>query len=213
MALVCVRFFQFQATPNGRHVPQLGEIDGLDEEILDVNLARAVSVNALATPARTPIRYATLRHEARLLACLLIEGPGTAFMPPRLSLHEAFRASARHIRGFVSEGAGLGLLTAAAEEYFQWRSDPALLEHFDALPMPLESQYKTKGSRPDLLFNLGDGLGSLAGEAKGRFPHSTEYGHHGATRSLDQAPSLESPPRRSSDPAELRLPHRTRHHR
>ena len=168
MARVRMRFFQCLTAQAVNGIPEVGGISGPNEWDLSVNLARALSVNTLATPVRGPARYATRRHEARLLACLLTGAAGATSATRRLSLDAAFPASARHIRGFVSESAGLGLLTVAAEELFRWRADPALIEHFDALPTSLVPRYGTNGSRPDLLFNFGIGLGLLAGEAKGR---------------------------------------------
>jgi len=164
MGNVHMRFFQVAISPNGDGIPEVAGIATPDEVDLTVNLAKAVIVNALATPASGPARYATLRHEARLLACLLV---GTSSTSSVLHLDSAFEWSARHIRSFVAEGAGLGLLTAAAEEFFGWRANPRLLHHFDALPTRLLPRFGSRGIRPDLLFNFGGSEG-IAGEAKGR---------------------------------------------
>lgn len=133
MGDVRVRLFQVEVSLNADGTPEVFGIATPYEVDLAVNLAKAVSVNCLATPATGPARYATLRHEARLLACLL----GTSSTSSALHLDSAFRWSARHIRGFVAECAGLGLLTATAEEFFGWRANPRLLHHFDALPTRL----------------------------------------------------------------------------
>ncbi|MDN3351145.1 hypothetical protein [Actinomadura sp. DC4] len=159
-----VRFFQVTVSLNANGIPEVAGIATPDEVDLTVNLASAVNVNTLATPAQGPARYATLQHEARLLNCLLLGASSTS---SALHLDPAFKWSARHIRSFVAECAGLGLLTVAAEEFFGWRAHRNLLHHFDALPTRLIPQYRSRGIRPDLLFDFGSS-GGIAGEAKGR---------------------------------------------
>ena len=83
---------------------------------------------------------------------------------------EEFKTSASHIRRFVTESLGLGMLTAAAEGYFGWSYGKRRLAHFDVLPTRLAGRYASSGIRPDLLFCFDDKNEPwwLAGEARGR---------------------------------------------
>lgn len=96
--------------------------------------------------------------------------PATSMPPGPTGLlrvdHRAFTASSRHIRGFVAESSGLGMLTAASEALFAWDNTAHALHSFDALPGHLLAGYQKGGVRPDLLFHLPSGR--VAGEARGR---------------------------------------------
>ncbi|UQI47177.1 hypothetical protein M1P56_23940 [Streptomyces sp. HU2014] len=131
---------------------------------LPVGLARIVQINAMACDLRKVLDYRTKQLEVRLLLSYL----GVSKNGDLLRLdHRAFMASSRHIRGFVSECAGLGVLTATSEALFAWRDAQDPLHSFDALPSQLLRHYDTKGVRPDLLFHLPSG--PVAGEARGRY--------------------------------------------
>ena len=84
--------------------------------------------------------------------------------------HQEFKASAGHIKRFVSESFGLGMLTAAVERHYRWELSDDYLENFDVLPVKFAGQYPASGVRLDLLFDF-EGQGEerrLAGEARGR---------------------------------------------
>lgn len=86
-------------------------------------------------------------------------------------MHSAdFRAMAGHIKRFVTESFGLGMLTAAVQSHYGWEPDERSLANFDVLPTRLAGTYSSTGVRPDLLFDFGDGdeRWRLAGEARGR---------------------------------------------
>ncbi|WP_132123233.1 hypothetical protein [Actinocrispum wychmicini] len=163
MAWITLRQFAWTERP-GR-VDPYPEVDDIHrvavDRLLPVDLSYAVSVNALAVPASGPVRYETRQHELRLVLCYLNSDPDG---PIRLR-DEPFRASASHIRRFVSESIGLGMLTAAVQAAYQ--SQTTAIAHVDALPTALAGQYNPAKTRPDLLFDLPGQI--LAGEARGRF--------------------------------------------
>ncbi|WP_327254167.1 hypothetical protein [Streptomyces sp. NBC_01244] len=142
---------------------------------LPVDLARLVHVNAMACDLRRALDYRTKQLEVSLLLSYLDTTGGQG--PLKLD-HHAFAASSRHIRGFVSECSGLGMLTAAGEALFAWQDGNDSLHSFDALPKQLLRHYNAEGVRPDLLFHLPAGL--VAGEARGR--------HRGAQELLPKKP-------------------------
>lgn len=134
---------------------------------LPVSLARLIHVNAMACDWRRTLDYQVRQCEVRLMASYLNAPDDSS----SLSLdHHAFEASSRHIRSFVSESSGLGVLTAAGEALFAWRDGAHTLHSFDALPKQLLQHYRPTGVRPDLLFNLP--AGAVAGEARGRHRRS-----------------------------------------
>lgn len=130
---------------------------------LPVSLARLLHINAMACDLRKVLDYRTRQLEVRLLLSYLGAHGGNALQLDQ----RAFAASSRHIRGFVSECSGLGVLTAASEVIFSWQHGAHGLHNFDALPRQLLWQYDAKGVRPDLLFHLPKG--PVAGEARGRY--------------------------------------------
>lgn len=141
----------------------------------DVRLSSLVLSNALATKVPGLAGYFARQHELRLLLSYLDDAP----RQPLTLRHAAFSASAGHIRRFVSECTGMGLLTAAAEELYNWRSHARLIANFDVLPTHLARTYPMRtGIRPDLLFALPGG--PVAGEAGGRSrtttPRSVQQG-------------------------------------
>lgn len=150
-----------------RHGRFVADTIHLDAEFhMPVRLADVVKVNALSVPLSKDASYRVLQHELRLLLSYL---PGRIGSPLRLCKAE-FQASASHIRRFVTESLGLGMLTAAVESQFKWQRDARALAHFDVLPARLVGRYQTAGARPDLLFGFGTDSGPrrLAGEARGR---------------------------------------------
>jgi hypothetical protein len=84
--------------------------------------------------------------------------------------HAGFRASSGHVKRFISESFGLGMLTAAAERYHGWKLNGGDLHNFDVLPVGIAAQYPGSGIRPDLLFQFTgqEHENRLAGEARGR---------------------------------------------
>jgi len=111
------------------------------------------------------LRYRVLQYELRIILSYLRDGGSGS----RLQLDEEnFAATAGHIKRFVSESVGLGMLTAAVQEYFAWEFGPDAIANFDVLSGELKEQFGTGGVRPDLLFDFKDGAHVLAGEARGR---------------------------------------------
>ncbi|MBD0688440.1 hypothetical protein [Streptomyces sp. CBMA123] len=129
---------------------------------LPVALSRLVHINALACDVRKIIDPRVRDQEVALLTSYLAGstpgGPLTVDFP-------ALLASSGHIGRFVAECAGLGVMTAASEALFMWKSGDGL-HSFDVLPGHLVKRYGGGGVRPDLLFQMC--CGPLAGEARGR---------------------------------------------
>ncbi|MEU1027198.1 hypothetical protein ABZ402_00290 [Streptomyces mirabilis] len=162
MNTVQARIWQFEIVPGAGGDPSvyaqnLGRID------LRVHLARLVHINALACDFRRVVDYRVRLHEARLLISYLAAPSGTALQVDYPSL----LATSLHVRRFISECAGLGVMTAGSEKLFSWKPGRNALHSFDVLPPgPLQTKYGTFGVRPDLLFHLPQG--PVAGEARGR---------------------------------------------
>jgi hypothetical protein len=144
---------------------EVADIGLADEGTWDIDLAEVVKVNGLAVPADRKLTYRVMRHELRLLLSFLVDEPGG----PLTMRHADFRASSGHVKRFISESFGLGMLTAAAERHHRWKNDSDLY-NFDVLPAKVAAQYPGSGIRPDLLFDFTDQENKkrLAGEARGR---------------------------------------------
>ncbi|MER7439598.1 hypothetical protein [Micromonospora avicenniae] len=158
MSTVRARVWQFRLE---RNIQVVATVVG--QGSLAVSLARLLHINAMACDIRKVLDYRTRQLEVRLLLSYL----GAARSKALQLDHLAFAASSRHIRGFVSECSGLGVLTAAGEAIFAWKHGAHDLHNFDALPRQMLWQYDAKGVRPDLLFHLP--TGPVAGEARGRY--------------------------------------------
>ncbi|MGW6733611.1 hypothetical protein [Streptomyces sp. NPDC055013] len=162
MNTVSARIWKFKIVPGAGgdpsvHAKNLGRTD------LPVTLARLVHINALACDFRRVVDYRVRLHEARLLTSYLAAPSGLAFQVDYPSL----LATSLHVRRFISECAGLGVMTAGSETLFSWKPGRNALHSFDVLPPgPLQAKYGTFGVRPDLLFHLPQG--AVAGEARGR---------------------------------------------
>jgi hypothetical protein len=141
------------------------DISPPDEDRWDIALAEVVKVNALAVPADRELTYRVMQHELRLLLSFLVDEPGS----PLTLRHSDFRASSGHVKRFISESFGLGMLTAAAERHHRWKNNSDLY-NFDVLPARVAADYPGSGIRPDLLFDFTDQGQEkrLAGEARGR---------------------------------------------
>ena len=137
-----------------------------DEDTWDIDLAEVVKVNGLAVPADRKLTYRVMQHELRLLLSFLVDEPGS----PLTLRHADFRASSGHVKRFISESFGLGMLTAAAERHHRWKLNDSDLHNFDVLPAKVAADYPGSGIRPDLLFDFTDQGHEkrLAGEARGR---------------------------------------------
>jgi hypothetical protein len=166
MGSVDVRRFLVQTWFGSDGVLKAGEPKLAKEDAWDVNLAEVVRVNALAVPADRTITLPVMEHELRILTSFLTDHPGG----PITMRHSEFRASAGHIKRFLSESLGLGMLTAAAERQHRWELNSDSLDHFDVLPAKWEGDYEKTGTRPDLLFYFATQGEEwrLAGEARGR---------------------------------------------
>jgi hypothetical protein len=136
------------------------------EDIWDIDLAEMVKVNALAVPADRKLTYRVMQHELRLLLSFLVDERGR----PLTLRRTEFRASSAHVKRFISESFGLGMLTAAAERHHRWKLHDGGIHNFDVLPAKVADQYPSAGIRPDLLFDFTDQGQEqrLAGEARGR---------------------------------------------
>ena len=83
-----------------------------------------------------------LQHELRIiLSYISDEG-----LDDQLQLDvENFAATAGHIKRFISESVGLGMLTAAVQEFFAWEFGPDAISNFDVLPGELKDQFGKAG--------------------------------------------------------------------
>ncbi|MZE76244.1 hypothetical protein GTY57_04160 [Streptomyces sp. SID5475] len=130
---------------------------------LPVSLAAVVNINALACDLRRTVDQRVRDHETSLLLSYITSSPGTGSLGVDCS---ALDSSSGHIRRFVSECTGLGVMTSASETLFDWKPGANGLSSFDVLPGKLVGTYAKGGVRPDLLYDLA--AGPLAGEARGR---------------------------------------------
>ncbi|MFG2845348.1 hypothetical protein ACGF12_19565 [Kitasatospora sp. NPDC048296] len=130
---------------------------------LPVSLAALVNINALACDLRRTIDQRVRNHEISLLLSYLTGDVGAGLLGVDCG---ALDSSSLHIRRFVSECTGLGVMTAASETLFDWKSGVNGLSSFDVLPDKLVGVYGKSGVRPDLLYDLA--AGPVAGEARGR---------------------------------------------
>ncbi|MFB6847945.1 hypothetical protein ACFCXS_24260 [Streptomyces sp. NPDC056373] len=130
---------------------------------LPVSLAAVVNINALACDLRKTVDQRVRDHEISLLLSYIAGSPGAGSLGVDCP---ALDSSSGHIRRFVSECTGLGVMTAASEALFDWKPGANGLSSFDVLPGKLVGTYAKKGVRPDLLYDLA--TGPLAGEARGR---------------------------------------------
>lgn len=165
MGYVNLRLFECSTRRDRTGQLLVDDIGLVRQEDTSVRLADVVKVNALSVPLRAPASYRVLQHELRLLLSYL---PDRARAPLGLRLAD-FRASSSHIRRFVSESVGLGMLTAAVQDVYGWPHTKHSLHHFDVLPPHLAGKYAA-GIRPDLLFRFGPVSPTrlLGGEARGR---------------------------------------------
>jgi hypothetical protein len=129
---------------------EVAHISLANEGTWDIDLAEVVKVNALAVPADRELTYRVMQHELRLLLSFLVDEPGS----PLTLRHADFRASSGHVKRFISESFGLGMLTAAAERHHRWKLNDSDLHNFDVLPAKVAAQYPGSGIRPDLLFEF-----------------------------------------------------------
>ncbi|MFT7839247.1 hypothetical protein Q5530_24145 [Saccharothrix sp. BKS2] len=145
------------------HLPAVDEIFPFGERRrLPVDVADIILINAMAPTASLKIKYATRENELRLLRSYLLDrADGAVHL-----LHDEFRSSSLHVRRFVSESFGLGMLSAAVQSAYEWVAGSDALYNFDALPVALARKYSKSRIRPDLLFRTPEFL--LAGEARGR---------------------------------------------
>jgi hypothetical protein len=166
MGVIDVRRFNVATCLGASGDLEVAGISLADEDIWDIDLAEVVKANALAVPADRELTYRVMQHELRLLLSFLVDEPGS----PLTLRHADFRASSGHVKRFISESFGLGMLTAAAERHHRWKLNDSDLHNFDVLPAKVAAQYPNSGIRPDLLFDFtGQGHQKLlAGEARGR---------------------------------------------
>ncbi|MGW0211354.1 hypothetical protein ACWDZ8_38355 [Streptomyces sp. NPDC003233] len=130
--------------------------------------------NARALRVPKLVAYHARLHELRLLMSYVVD-PAPGFTQVQ---HDALEASAGHIRRFVVECAGMGLLTGSVENLYGWTAQPGGIANFDVLPAHLRTAYPARsGIRPDLLFTLHQQR--VAGEARGR---SVKKAPRGVTR-------------------------------
>jgi hypothetical protein len=166
MGVIDVRRFNVATYFSDSGDLEVADIWLADESTWDIDLAEVVKVNGLAVTADRKLTYRVTQHELRLLLSFLVDEPGS----PLTLRHADFRASSAHVKRFISESFGLGMLTAAVERHHRWKLNDSDLHNFDVLPAKIAAQYPGSGIRPDLLFDFADQGHEqrLAGEARGR---------------------------------------------
>jgi hypothetical protein len=162
VAWIKLRRFEWTTRLDAGGFPVVDTIESVSRPAqLSVDLSDLILTNALATTVSRPVIYDATQHELRLLGSYLHQPPYG-----QLCVREkSFRASALHIRRFVTESVGLGMLTAAVQAAYRWYGRGSI-HNFDALPTALAPHYRRRGVRPDLLFDTPKMW--LAGEARGR---------------------------------------------
>ena len=184
MGLIDVRRFSVTTFLNGRGELAVDDVELADEDEWEINLAQVVEVNALCVPAKRSLTYRVMKNELRLLASFVLDAPGA----PVSIRHREFEASAGHVKRFVTESFGMGMLTAAVERHYRWKLEGSDLANFDVLPARYADDYPASGVRPDLLFDFtsqGDEK-RLAGEARGRSGRRPKYTSRKQRERLDQ---------------------------
>ena len=148
MGVIDVRRLNVAAYSGDSGDLEVADIWLADEGTWDIDLAEVVKVNGLAVPADRELTYRVMQHELRLLLSFLVDEPGS----PLTLRHADFRASSGHIKRFISESFGLGMLTAAAERHHRWKLNDSDLHNFDVLPAKIAAQYPGSGipARPAL---------------------------------------------------------------
>jgi hypothetical protein len=162
MSSVHARVWRF-TVERGRAGAEAVEAVEMQQDLLPVSLAAVVNINALACDLRRTVDQRVRDHEISLLLSYIAGSPGD---DPLQVDCPALDSSSLHIRRFVSECTGLGVMSAASEGLFDWRAGKDRVSSFDVLPGKLVGAYARKGVRPDLLYDLA--AGPLAGEARGR---------------------------------------------
>jgi hypothetical protein len=147
----------------GKHVLQDAVLD--ERRVMPIWLPGLLEVNALAAPLNRALTYQLKQHELNIVLSFLKASPAGK-VAARL---DDLKAAARHIRSFVIESVGMGMLTATMRDFYRWNGNHTHLEHFDALPIRISSNYLRGGVRPDLLFlDPAIPTSAMAGEARGR---------------------------------------------
>ena len=130
---------------------------------LQVDLALMALVNALGCDNRRTANFQVHLSELRLLLSHVDVRPHDDHLviaPVVLS------GVSGHIRRFVAEATGMGVLSGTSAQLMNWRPHPHNVANFDVLPTHLHGRYSRVGVRPDLLFDVPGG--PAAGEARGR---------------------------------------------
>lgn len=165
MSFLPVRLWTFDVATRRHGRPVASQAELVWQRDLPLDLARMTLVNALGCDPLGVVDYQAHLLELRLLLSYVDAGPaGTPFTVR----HQALRSVSGHIRRFVSEATGMGVLSGAGAHLLNWEPDPdrGNLANFDVLPARLAGQFSDRGVRPDLLFLLGER--QVAGEARGR---------------------------------------------
>ncbi|MGP3732995.1 hypothetical protein ACTWJ9_07205 [Streptomyces sp. GDS52] len=162
MSLVRARVWRF-TVEKGKAGAEAVQAVEIGQGPLPVSLAAVININALACDLRKTVDQRVRDHEISLLLSYIAGIPDTG---PLGVDCPALDSSSGHIRRFVSECTGLGVMTATSEALFDWEPGANGLSSFDVLPGKLVGTYTKTGVRPDLLYDLA--AGPLAGEARGR---------------------------------------------
>ncbi|MCD0484581.1 hypothetical protein LO771_19820 [Streptacidiphilus sp. ASG 303] len=130
MSTVHARVWRFTAEkgPAGAEAVQAVEVG---QGPLPVSLAALANINALACELRRTVDQRVRSHEISLLLSYL---SGDAGSRPLGVDCGAFDFSSGHVRRFVGECTGLGVMTAASQTLFTWKSGADGLSSFDVLP-------------------------------------------------------------------------------
>jgi hypothetical protein len=128
--------------------PQTGEIEPRfsfqSSQSLTVDLARLLEANTMAErDVDRDIRYFVLQNELGIILSYLEDASSDSDL--QLDVGN-FAATAAHIKRFVSESVGLGMLTAAAQEYFAWELGQDSIFNFDILPGDKKLEFQLKAS-------------------------------------------------------------------
>ncbi|EFL34854.1 predicted protein [Streptomyces viridochromogenes DSM 40736] len=163
MNIVHARLWRTKVTIGSDGLAEVVTATEVGRRPLPVSLSQLVGINALACDLRGVIDEGVHDHEVNLLTSYVAD---TKNGTPLTAHYPRLTATSRHIRSFVSECTGLGVMSAVSETLFAWKPDKRSLNSFDVLPRQLIGVYGRKGPRPDLLFHLDAGV--IAGEARGR---------------------------------------------
>ena len=118
----------------------------VSQKPLHVDLAALLHANSMAqNEVDGDLRYRVLQYELQIILSYLTGNDPDDWL--RLDA-DNFPGTAGHIKGFISESVGLGMLTAAVQDYFELELGKDPIANFDILPGELKKKVGGKGARP-----------------------------------------------------------------